>query len=69
MFFGLPAEDKCRTPPQIYLNSLFPDHVVLLSRNYMVVGRAISWLLYVFRAFEGLVLGLSAGQTAPKFFV
>ena len=31
--------------------------------------RAMLWLLQFFRAFEGLVLELSAGQIVPKPFV
>ena len=42
IFFGLLAEDQCRTPPQIYLDSLFPDHSFLVFRALEGLARGFS---------------------------
>ena len=34
LFLGLLAKDKRRTPPQVYLDSLFPNHFFLVFRAF-----------------------------------
>ena len=52
MYFGLLAEDECRAPPQICLDSPFPDHSVLVSRYYLVLGVSDSMASLGFSGFR-----------------
>ena len=67
LLFGLLAKDKCRTPPQVYLDSLFPDHFFLVFRAFERLFLLLSAAQTVPKPFVLDVVGgdLEAPQAFP----
>ena len=67
IFFGLLAKDKCRTPPQIYLDSLFPDHFFLVFRAFerLFLGLSAAQTVPKFFVLDVVVGDLEGPQAFP----